>query len=47
MFGEFEAIEETLRATYAVALQRSLILKVDYTILEKSMKMSPNLYFEV
>ncbi|CAD8093400.1 unnamed protein product [Paramecium sonneborni] len=47
MFGEFEAIEETLRATYAIALQKSLILKVDYIILEKSMKMSPNLYFEV
>ncbi|CAD8163042.1 unnamed protein product [Paramecium octaurelia] len=47
MFGEYEAIEETLRATYAVALQKSLILKVDYAIFEKSMKMSPNLYFEV
>ncbi|CAD8082143.1 unnamed protein product [Paramecium sonneborni] len=47
MFGEFEAIEETLRATYAMALQKSLILKVDYAILEKSMNMSPNLYFEV
>ncbi|CAD8182016.1 unnamed protein product [Paramecium pentaurelia] len=47
MFGEYEAIEETLRTTYAIALQRSLILKVDYAIFEKSMKMSPNLYFEV
>jgi len=47
MFGEFEAIEGIQRATNAVTFKKSLILSVSFSILEKSMRNSPNLYFEV
>lgn len=30
MFGEFEAIEETVRATYALAIVKSLVLCVNF-----------------
>ena len=47
MFGEFEAIQEIKRATYAITFKKSLILSVNFSILERSMRNSPNLYFEV